>query len=189
MRRPTVFVICGFARTGKDTLGTALLDILPGSRKVAFADLLKNAGNLFLERLDLHGLADLHRDADKARFREFLVAGGKMARALDPDVFANDAAHAAKMNLQAGRCVVITDWRYANELVAVQTICAPHPVVTIRLHRESTGPANEEEAVHMAQIEDTCRVDHEASFRSGETGAIRDLAYILASAVPEVPGA
>ena len=61
MRRPTVFVICGFARTGKDTLGTALLDLLPGSRKVAFADLLKNAGNLFLERLDLHGLAILGR--------------------------------------------------------------------------------------------------------------------------------
>lgn len=189
MRRPTVFLVTGYARTGKDTLGNALLELLPGSRKVAFADLLKNAGNLFLERLDLHGRADLHRDADKARFREFLVAGGRMARALDPDVFANDAAHHARMNLQACRCVVIPDWRYPNELIAVQTICSPYQVVTVRLHRESTGPANEEEAVHMAQIEDTCRIDHEASFKSGETGAIRDLAFTLAASVPEVPGA
>lgn len=189
MRRPTVFVICGYARTGKDTLANALLDLLPGSRKVAFADSLKNAGNLFLERLDLHGRCDLHRDSDKARFRDFLVAGGKMARALDPDVFARDAAHHAKMNLQAGRCVVIPDWRYPNELVAVQTVCSPHHVVTVRLHRESTGAANEEEAFHMAQIEDTCRVDHEASFKSGETASIRDLGFILASSVPEVPGA
>ena len=184
MRRPTVFLICGFARTGKDTLGAALLDLLPHSRKVAFADLLKSAGNLFLERLDLHDFADLNRDADKARFRDFLVAGGKMARALDPDVFARAAAHMAQIQLFAGRCVVIPDWRYANELIAVQTICAPYKVVTVRLHRESTGPANDEEAVHMATIEDTCRIDHEASFKSGETGLIRDLAFLIASSIP-----
>ena len=189
MRRPTVFLICGFARTGKDTLGAALLDLLPHSRKVAFADSLKAAGNLFLERLNLHGMADLNRESDKFRFRDFLVAGGKMARALQPDVFAERAAYEAKMNLLAGRCVVIPDWRYPNELIAVQTICSTYPVVTVRLHRESTGAANEEEAVHMAQIEDTCRIDHEASFKSGETGAIRDLAFLLASQVPEVPGA
>ena len=93
------------------------------------------------------------------------------------------------MALLAGRCVVIPDWRYPNELIAVQTICAPYQVVTVRLHRESTGPANDEEAVHMAQIEDTCRIDHEASFKSGETGAIRDLAFAIASQVPEVRGA
>ena len=93
------------------------------------------------------------------------------------------------MNLLCGRCVVISDWRYANELIAVQTICAPYKVVTVRLHRESTGPANEEEAIHMAQIEDTCRIDHEASFKSGETAAIRDLAFLIASQIPEVPGA
>jgi hypothetical protein len=61
--------------------------------------------------------------------------------------------------------------------------------VTIRLHRESTGPANSEEAVNMAAIEDTCRVDHEASYRSGETAAIRDLAFIIASQVAEVQAA
>jgi hypothetical protein len=189
MRQPTVIVICGFARVGKDTLGQALLDLLPHSRKVAFADSLKAAGNLFLERLNLHGLADLNRESDKFRFRDFLVAGGKMARALDPEVFAERAAYEANLALLAGRSVVITDWRYANELVAVQTKCAPHKVVTVRLHRESTGPANEEEAIHMAQIEDTCRIDHEASFKSGETAAIRDLAFLIASQIPEVPGA
>ena len=189
MRRPTVILISGFARTGKDTLGAALLDLLPHSRKVAFADSLKAAGNLFLERLNLHGMADLNRESDKFRFRDFLVAGGKMARALDPDVFADKAAYEAKLNLLAGRCVVMPDWRYPNELIAVQTKCAPYHVVTVRLHRESTGPANEEEAVHMAQIEDTCRVDHEASFKSGETGAIRDLAYVIASAIPDINAA
>ena len=189
MRQPTVFIICGFARTGKDTLGQAILDLIPHSRKVAFADPLKSAANLFLERLSLHGMCDFNREQDKFRFRDFLVAGGKMARAIDPEVFASRAAYDANMLLLAGRCVVITDWRYANELVAVQTKCAPHKVVTVRLHRESTGPANEEEAVHMAQIEDTCRLDHEASFKSGEVGLIKDLAFLLASRVPEVPAA
>jgi hypothetical protein len=189
MKRPTVFLICGYARTGKDTLGAALLDYLPGSRKVAFADTLKAAGNLFLERLNLHDRADLTLDADKAKYREFLVAGGKMGRSIDPDVFARAAATMASHALQAGRCVIIPDWRYTNELIAVQTACSPHKVVTIRLHRESTGPANSEEAVNMAAIEDTCRVDHEASYRSGETAAIRDLAFIIASQVPDVQAA
>ena len=33
MRRPTVFLVTGYARTGKDTLANALLDLLPLSRK------------------------------------------------------------------------------------------------------------------------------------------------------------
>jgi hypothetical protein len=41
----------------------------------------------------------------------------------------------------------------------------------------------------MAAIEDTCRVDHEASYRSGETAAIRDLAFIIASQVADVQAA
>lgn len=186
MRKPTVVIVTGYARTGKDTFAEAFLNLIEGSRKVAFADILKAASNLFLERLGLHGLADLNREGDKTRFRDFLVAGGKMARALDPDVFAREAAQTAKMNLLCGRCVVISDWRYANELVAVQTICAPYKVVTVRLHRESTGPANDEEALHMAQIEDTCRIDHEASFKSGETGLIRDLAFLVSSSIPVI---
>lgn len=189
MKRPTVFVITGYARTGKDTLGTAIRDLIPGTRRVAFADLLKSAGNLFLERLNLHDAADLTRDADKARFRDFLVHAGRMARSLDPDIFAKAAANEARLALQAGRCVVITDWRYRNELEQVQAVCAPHHVVTVRLHRQDTGAANEEEAFHMAQIEDTCRIDHEAAFKSGETGAIRDLAHVLAASVPDIPGA
>ena len=189
MKRPTVFVITGYARTGKDTLGEAIANLIPGTKRVAFADLLKSAGNLFLERLDLHDAADLHTDADKARFRDFLVTAGKMARSLDPDVFARSAAHIASHWLTAGRCVVMTDWRYRNELEQVQGRCAPHPVVTVRLHRQDTGPANEEEAFHMSLIEDTCRVDHEAAFKSGETGAIRDLAHTLVSQIPDIPGA
>jgi hypothetical protein len=189
MKQPTVILATGFARTGKDTFADAFLNLIEGSRKVAFADILKAASNLFLERLGLHGMADLNRESDKTRFRDFLVAGGKMARALDPDVFAREAAHTAKMNLLCGRCVVISDWRYANELVAVQTICAPYKVVTVRLHREDTGPANDEEAVHMAQIEDTCRIDHEVAYKSGETGLIRDLALTIAASIPNQPGA
>lgn len=189
MKQPTVILVTGYARTGKDTFADAFISLVPGSRKVAFADILKDAGNLFLERLNLHGMADLNRDSDKFRFRDFLVAGGKMARALQPDVFAERAATVAKLNLQAGRCVVISDWRYANELVAVQTICAPYKIVTVRLHREDTGPANDEEAVHMHNIEDTCRVDYEGAYRSGDTGLIRDLALTVAASIPDQPGA
>jgi len=189
MRQPTVILVAGYARTGKDTFANAVLDLVTGARKVSFADELKNAGNLFLERLNLHGKADLRTEADKVRFREFLVAGGRMARALDANVFADIAASTARNLLLAGRVVVMPDWRYRNELVAVQTICAPFKVVTVRLHREDTGAANEEEAGSMSLIEDTCRIDHDGAYRSGETGLIRDLALTVVSSIPEVPGA
>ena len=189
MRQPTVILVTGYARTGKDTFAQAVLDLVPGARKVAFADELKAASNLFLERLNLHGLADLRTEGDKVRFREFLVAGGRMARALHQDVFADLAARAAYLNLLAGRVVVMPDWRYRNELVAVQTACSPYKVVTVRLHREDTGAANEEEAGSMALIEDTCRIDHDGAYRSGETGLIRDLALTVVSSIPEIPAA
>ncbi len=189
MRQPTVILVTGYARAGKDTFAQAVLDLVPGARKVAFADELKNAGNLFLERLNLHGKADLRTDADKVRFREFLVAGGRMARALHKDVFADLAATTARNLLLAGRVVVIPDWRYRNELEAIQTYCAPYRVITVRLYRSDTGPANEEEAASMALIEDVCRIDHSATFRSGETGLIRDLAMTVVSSIPNVPGA
>jgi hypothetical protein len=189
MRQPTVILVTGYARTGKDTFAQAVLDLVPGSRKVAFADELKAAGNLFLERLGLNGKADLRTESDKVRFREFLVAGGRMGRALEQNVFADLAAGTARKLLLASRVVVIPDWRYRNELVAVQTLCAPYRVITVRLHREDTGPANEEEGSSMALMEDTCRLDHSGAYRTGETGLIRDLALSVISSIPEVPGA
>ena len=189
MKQPTVVLVCGYARSGKDTFANAVLDIVPGSRKVAFADSLKAAGNLFLERLNLHAKADLTTERDKVRFRDFLVAGGRMARALEPSVFADIAARTAYLNLLSGRVVVMPDWRYRNELEAVQTVCAPHRIVTVKLHRFDSGPANDEEYLHMREIESVCRIDHEAAFKSGETGLIRDLALQVVSSIPDTVGA
>ena len=189
MKQPTVIIVTGFARTGKDTFADAFAGIVQGSRKVAFADPLKDASNRFLERLNLHGQADLRTEHDKTRFRQFLVAGGRMARAINLDVFADMAASDAYLNLLAGRCVVISDWRYANELVAVQTKTAPYKVVTVRLRREDTGPANDEECWSMRQIEDTCRIDFDGAYKSGETGLICDLALTVAASIPDQPGA
>jgi hypothetical protein len=189
VKTPTVVLVCGYARAGKDTFGAAFQDLVVGSRKVAFADSLKAASNLFLERLGLHAKADLTTEQDRSRFRDFLVAGGRMARSIEPGVFADIAARQAYLNLLAGRCVVMTDWRYRNELEAVRTICAPYKVVTVRVRREETGPANDEEAWSIREIEDLCHIDHDATFRHGETGLIRDLALTVAASIPDTVAA
>ena len=189
MKAPTVILVTGYARAGKDTFAAAVLDLIPGARKVAFADELKAASNLFLERLGLHGKADLTTDQDKTRFRDFLVAGGKMARAIEKDVFARIAAQTAFHNLLAGRVVVMPDWRYRNELEAVQTKCAPYRIITVKLHRFDSGPANDEEYLHLREIESICRLDREAAFKSGETGRIRDLALEVCSDIQDAYGA
>ncbi len=35
MKSPTVILVCGYARAGKDTFADAVLDLIPGARKPA----------------------------------------------------------------------------------------------------------------------------------------------------------
>jgi hypothetical protein len=57
------------------------------------------------------------------------------------------------------------------------------------LHRFDSGPANDEEYLHLREIESICRLDHEAAFKSGETGLIRDLALTVVSDIQDSYGA
>ena len=189
MKQPTVIMICGYARTGKDTLADGICDAIPGARKVSFATALKNAANLFLERLDLHREVDFHDDAHKSRHRDFLVAGGKLARSIDQDVFAKIGAAEAYVNLLAGRVVVVNDWRYINELHVMEAKVSPHRIVTVRLDRAFQTAANADEDVNMMVIEDLVDFDYSWSFASGDLRGIRDVASIIADSIPDQPGA
>ena len=177
MRRPTVFLITGYARAGKDTLADRIAD-LTGAAKVSFADDLKAAGNRFFTSLGIESV-DLKRDADKSRFRDLLVAAGKAARSVDPDVFARHAAERARYNILAGRCVVVPDWRYANEHRVLWATVAPAKVVTVLIERQGNGPANEEEARTIGEIVETVRIDAHGTYVSGDLASIDTLAHLL----------
>ena len=188
MHRPTVFLIGGFSRVGKDTLADRIAAIT-NARKVAFADSLKNAGNRFFTGLGIESV-NLNEDADKVRHRELLVAMGRAARAVDVDIFARHAAEIARYNILAGRCVVIPDWRYLNESQVVTRIVSPAKVVTVLLYRFGARPANPEEEQSLGHIEKNIEAGWIRSFDTGDMKGIDDFAHeLVAHHCPIVPAA
>ena len=188
MHRPTVFLVGGFARAGKDTLADRIV-ALTGAAKVSFADDLKAAGNRFFTSLGIESI-DLKQEAHKPRFRDLLVAAGKAARSVDPDVFARHAAERARYNILAGRCVVIPDWRYANELSVVWKHVAPARVVSVLFEKTNNGPANEEEAATIRDILDNVTIDEARIFDTGDLASIDTFAHELVDQYcPHVPAA
>ena len=186
--RPTVFLITGYARAGKDTLGNAIMDLHSAgrSRRHAFADLLKDAANAAYERAGILTV-DLHREADKVRNRDLLVAMGKAMRAVNVDVFAESCADYARYAIMAGESCIIPDWRYANEYRVVVDTVKPANVISIKIGCQGVGPANEEEDKQMQILEAECFIGYEATFKPGEIGAIKDWAHEIVSTVPRVP--
>lgn len=188
MLRPTVFLITGYARAGKDTLANALAEATNG-RRLAFADDLKNATNHLFERYGLHQRVDVRREQDKVRHRDLLVAIGKAMRAEDRDVFARVVADSAKYSILSGRSAVVSDWRYVNEFVAVRDRVAPAPVVTIKISRFGLNAANEEEAEHQQAVDKTVQMTWAKNFKDGDVGNIREWAAEIAASIPNVPAA
>ena len=186
MHSPTVFLITGYARAGKDTLADRIVE-LTGGCKVAFADSLKEAGNRFFTSLGIESV-DLKSNQDKVAHRNLLVAMGKAARSVDVDIFARHAAEKARYNILSGRCVVIPDWRYENEHKVVHTIVYPAPVVRVHIMTDGVGPANDEEEASIRQIAYN-GVKDTHSFRHGDLAGIDDWAHELVGAIPIVPGA
>lgn len=188
IRRPTVFIITGYARAGKDTLGSAIKDLHTeqNCHRHAFADMLKDAANASFQVAELTGV-DLHRESDKVRHRDLLVTMGKAMRSVYQDVFAEHLADTAVHRILTGNSVVITDWRYANEYHCVFNSVAPAKVISIKIGCQGIGPANEEEDKQMQILEAECPIAFSATFRPGEIGAIKDWAYEIVSTVPRVP--
>ena len=89
--RPTLVMIAGFSRAGKDTLANGLMEWSERrAYKVNFADPLKECANAMLSYLHLEG--DFFNEEFKIKHRDFLVSTGKFARSLNQDVFAEHLA-------------------------------------------------------------------------------------------------
>ena len=179
MRKPTVFLITGYARAGKDTAAAAIADFL-GCETYSFADTLKDAVNRYFVALGIESV-NVHETADKVRFRELLVAAGRAARSVDRNVFADHVALDCHLALMRGKCAVVSDWRYANEHERIIAKVGRDRVVTIMVSRDGGQPANAEEADSIDEIMASRVVDHSGFFRSGDTKALTDWAIDIAN--------
>lgn len=180
-RRSKIYLITGYAQSGKDTLADALIKELGGSSKAAkisFADPLKEAANTAFAELGL-GHVDFKREEWKKKHRNVLVAIGEAAREEMSGVFATLAANAAIELLEEDKHVIIPDWRYVNESATFERVFK-HGITQVRMWKTGSRAGNEVERLSIQGIEDNCKLDYVGVFREGDTRNIEALAKLIA---------
>ena len=185
MAAPTLVLISGFARAGKDTLASGLLEwSTRPAEHINFADALKEAGNHFMDYLGLEG--NFMAEDFKCENRDALVAMGRFARRLDKDVFARHFANWVPVmkhhDSVSPETVVCSDWRYINELRVCQDILWEKgwKVRTVYVSTAGVGPANDEELDSIAEIRASHSFDQEYIFKPNARQQIMSEGRILA---------
>ncbi len=185
MAAPTLVLISGFARAGKDSLASGLLEwSTRPAEHINFADALKEAGNHFMDYLGLEG--NFMTEDFKCENRDALVAMGRFARRLDKDVFARHFANWCPImkhhDQVAPETVVCSDWRYINELRVCQDILWEKgwKVRTVYVSTAGVGPANDEELDSIAEIRANHLFDQEYIFKPNARQQIMSEGRILA---------
>lgn len=187
-----VVAICGYARSGKDTLADAIFDMSEASHPeycvlvTKFADALKQAVQESLEDLPGVEVDAFTEDTDeKAKIRPLLVAYGEFARAKNKNVWVDqvienvtDWVEEAPTGLSL---TLIPDMRYANEYDKLEAVCKKKgwTFVPVFIYREGTMAVNAEEHRSIKEMLDSDRFSrgHATTlvFEDGDTNGI--LAY------------
>lgn len=145
-------LICGYARSGKDTFAKGLL---AGARnpidKTAFADSLKEA--LRVAAHDVGIDVNYSQDEDKTQDRPLLVEFGRAMRRRNKNVFAKAVADEIK-HMCDKHTYVVSDWRYLNEYEVMKEACDTLAINlhTVQVVRQGWSAANDEELVNYADI-------------------------------------
>ena len=181
----TLVLICGYARAGKDTLGSGILEWSEhNAEKINFADELKDCANYLLDCLCIKG--NFYDDDFKSENRDFLVSLGTFARSKNPTVFAEIMAQTVAQGYDDDGMpvdtVVCTDWRYLNELLVCQQVLIPlgWRVRTVYISTTGITAANVEEAKSICEIRDIVRFDQEYHFDADQRHAIMSEGRMLA---------
>lgn len=167
--RPTLVMIAGFSRAGKDTLANGLMEWSERrAAKVNFADPLKESANAMLSYLHLEG--DFFNEEFKVKHRDFLVAAGRFARSINRDVFAEHLARYLPFVSADGephQTVICSDWRYLNEYTVVSRIMDEYNwnLRTVYISTAGVLPANDEEAWSVLDMRAEVEFDVELCFK------------------------
>ena len=185
MAAPTLVLVAGFARAGKDTLCTGLLEwATRPAEHINIADSLKEASNHYLDYLGLEG--DFFNEEFKVANRDFLVNAGTFARRLDSDVFARHFANWCPVMKHADQpapeTVVCSDLRYGNELRVIQDVLWERgwKVRTVYVATAGIGPANDEELDSIAELRASHSFDQEYIFKPNSRNQIMSEGRLLA---------
>lgn len=138
---PIIIGLCGYAGVGKDSAAANM----PGWKRYAFADALKHD---LMPLLEMVG-CNLAKPEHKAMARPLLVAWGATARKFSPGFWIFRVTNELFENRQAGIKTVVSDVRYPNEVQAILDLGGQ----VVRIFRNGYGPANDEEANSIREID------------------------------------
>lgn len=186
--KPTLVLISGFARAGKDTFADGMVATAPDDIfKESFATSLKDAADEYLTNLGIINEQSsdektFHDDAFKTKHRDVLVTMGRFARQLDQNVFARILCESAlyyRENHQA-TAVVVPDCRYPNEVTLPKAMLLDWRIVTVRITTTGAEPANEEEERSIFLLDREVIPDHFYAFGQFSAESVRTAGRDLA---------
>jgi hypothetical protein len=144
----SIILLRGFSNSGKDFIGNILCEKY-GYQRFAFADSLKKiiADSFGCQVEQLHSqegkLQICESDERKRTFRQILIDEALRLRNIDAGVFAKHCCQAiASLNPDK---IVITDWRYTNELEIISSLFPNYRITTVHIQRvhQENSPIND----------------------------------------------
>lgn len=144
----SIILLRGFSHSGKDFIGEVLCRIY-GYKRFAFADSLKSmvAESIGCPVEKLHSqegkLQICETDRMKRTYRQILIAEAFRLRSIDAGVFAKQCCK--EIECIGSDRIVITDWRYDNELEIVTSVFPTMKVIPVHIIRsgQTESPVND----------------------------------------------
>lgn len=136
----SIILIRGYSQSGKDFVGNILCTKY-GYQRFAFADSLKHlVATKYHVGMDvLHSqvgkIQISHEDKQKRTYRQILIDEAREARSIDDNCFAIECCK--EIQRCQAKNVVITDWRYPNELKLLRHYFPDYTITTVHLIRIS----------------------------------------------------
>jgi hypothetical protein len=136
----SIILIRGYSQSGKDFVGKILCKQY-GYQRFAFADSLKLlVSNKYHVRMEqLHSqqgkMQICEEDEQNRTYRQLLIDEARLARNNDDNCFAKDCCK--EIQKYDAKLVVITDWRYPNELAVIKEYFPDYNITTVHLIRIS----------------------------------------------------
>jgi len=153
----SIILIRGYSQSGKDYVGRILCKKY-GYHRFAFADSLKhlvsNKYHVSIEQLHSQQgkLQHCEEDLQKRTYRQILIDEALLVRNNDDDYFAKECCEDIRQ--YNTKYIVITDWRYPNELNVIKEFFPDYKITTLHVIRTSqtTSPVEDHSEYQLTNI-------------------------------------
>lgn len=146
----SIILLRGFSHSGKDFIGQILCDKY-GYKRFAFADSLKKivAKEYNCPLKHLHSqegkIQICESDMLKRTYRQILIDEALRLRNINIDIFVNHCCQEIISLEKIPDKIVITDWRYQNEINIIKKIFPEHKIIPVHIQRvnQLKSPVND----------------------------------------------